>query len=251
MPQEKTTKAVVATVNYAGFQFPGLKLPNGQYAIAVSQVATIFQFDQNQGSRAIKRLLNNGFQFDRAISEIHPKKVNILMLEDFGRLVNAIARSRDKAYEKARELAYAVQDASVSTTLEQAFDIAFNSKQQLEDYNLRVEVRVQNILNRRLLTDAIQEYVKANSHNLSENYIKWIEKNCSDAVNKIVFGRSAKKLREAWGCREIREMMSVEEQILITNLERIAAALIKDEGFEPLSAVKEAGNRSLIKVIQR
>ncbi len=33
MPQQKPKKAVLATVNYAGYEFPGLKLPDGRYAI--------------------------------------------------------------------------------------------------------------------------------------------------------------------------------------------------------------------------
>ena len=88
MPQNKLKKAVVATVNYAGFEFPGLKLPDGSYAIAVTQVVELFQrsnegfqFAKRQASRDIKYLLGNGFQFLKSASEIHPKKVNILTIE--------------------------------------------------------------------------------------------------------------------------------------------------------------------------
>ena len=63
MPQEKPKKAVVATVTYAGFEFPGLQLPDGTYGIGVSQVADMFQFLQKNSTRGVKRLLGNDFQF--------------------------------------------------------------------------------------------------------------------------------------------------------------------------------------------
>ncbi len=244
-------KAVVATVRYAGFEFPGLMLPDSSYAIGSIQIAEIFQFDQNQASRTIKRLLAKGFQFDRVASEIHPKKINIVLLEDFGRLVNAIARSQDKAYKKAREIAFAIQDASVTTTLEQAFDISFNNKQRLEEYQSRQEARVQGKLTRRTLTDAIQDYINANADDVSDNYKKFIYKNATDRLNKIIFNRTAKKLREDWDCTELRDAMTFEELMIVDSLERLAVTLIDDQGFEPLTAVKEAGNRLLIKQINR
>ncbi len=260
MPKNKPQKAVVATVTYAGFEFPGLKLPDGSYAIspkarhcviAVSQVADIFQFDQNQGSRSIKRLLYKDFQFDRATSELNPKKVNIILLEDFGKLVNAIARSKDKAYENARELAYAIQDASVTTSIEQAFDIAFDNKQKLEDYQAKQKARVQGKITRRTLTNSIRDYVNANSDNLSDNYKKFIYNNCTDAVNRIVFGRSSKKLKEDWDCNDVRAAMTMEELMIVDGVERLVIALIDDQGFEPQTAIKEAANRLLIKKIKR
>jgi hypothetical protein len=248
---EKPKKAVVATVNYAGFEFPGLQLPDGSYAIAVSQVADIFQFDQRQASRSIKRIVGNGFQFDRSTSEIHPKKVNVIPLEDFGRLVNAIARSSDKAYEKARELAFAIQDASVTTTIEQAFDIAFDNKRSLEEYQEKQKARVQSKVTRRTLTDAIRDYVKFNSDDLSDNYKKYIYNNCSDRTYRLVFGRSAKQLKEDWDCIDVRAAMTVEELFIVRGVEDLAMKLIEVEEIEPQKAIDEAGKRLMITKIER
>ncbi len=61
--------------------------------IAISQIAEIFQFVHSNEQRTIKRLLGRDFQFVRSASELNPKKVNIVLLEDFGRLVNAISQS--------------------------------------------------------------------------------------------------------------------------------------------------------------
>ncbi|MDJ0592764.1 MAG: hypothetical protein QNJ72_22705 [Pleurocapsa sp. MO_226.B13] len=246
-----TKKAVVASVNYAGFEFPGLQLPDGNYALAVSQVADMFQFDQRQGSRAIKRLLGNGFQFDRSASELNPKKVNIIPLEDFGRLVNAIARSNDKAYEKARELAFALQDASVTTTIEQAFDIAFDNKRSLEEYQEKQKARVQGKVARRNMTNVVRDYVKDHSDELSDNYKKFIYNNCTDRTYRLVFGRSAKKLKEDWECNDVRAAMTVEELFIVRGVEDLAMKLIEQEDIEPQQAIDEAGKRLMIKKIGR
>lgn len=45
--KHKTQKAVVATVKYAGFEFPGLKLPNGDYSIAIPQIIDLLERDSN------------------------------------------------------------------------------------------------------------------------------------------------------------------------------------------------------------
>ncbi len=251
MPQNKLKKAVVATVNYAGFEFPGLQLPDGSYAIAVPQVADIFQFVHSNEQRAIKRLLGKDFQFVRAASELNPKKVNIIPLEDFGRLVNAIARSSDKAYEKARELAHAIQDASVTTTLEQAFDIAFDNKRSLEEYQEKQQARVQGKIARRNMTNVVRDYVQAHSDELSDNYKKFIYNNCTDRTYRLVFGRSAKQLKEDWECDDVRAAMTAEELFIVRGVEDLAMKLVEEEGMEPQQAIDEAGKRLMIKKIER
>ncbi len=251
MPQQKPKKAVVATVNYAGFEFPGLQLPDGSYAIAVTQVVELFQrsnegfqFDKRQASRDIKYLLGNGFQFDKSASEIHPKKVNILTIEQFGELTFHVAF-------RGNDVAKAILKASVSTTIEQAFDVAFNNKQALEEYQERLKVRIQGKITRRTMTNVVRDYVKVRSDELSENYKKFIYNNCTDHTYRVVFGRSAKQLKMAWECKDVRAAMTTEELMIVKSVERLAMALIEEQGFEPQAAIKEAGNRLLIKKIGR
>ncbi len=61
----------------------------------------LFFFGCRQGYRENiyfrERIMKQKIQkaFVRTASELNPKKVNILLLEDFGRLVNAIARTKD------------------------------------------------------------------------------------------------------------------------------------------------------------
>ncbi|MDJ0746316.1 MAG: hypothetical protein QNJ32_23535 [Xenococcaceae cyanobacterium MO_167.B27] len=152
---------------------------------------------------------------------------------------------------KGNKVAIAIAEASVTTTLEQAFDIAFDNKQKLEEYQAKHKARVQGKLTRRTLTNAIRDYINANADDLSDNYKKFIYSNCTDTVNRIVFGRSASKLKEEWDCRELRSAMTIEELMIVDGVERLALTLIDDLGFEPLTAIKEAGNRLLIKKIKR
>ena len=243
---QKAKKAVVATVNYAGFQFSGLKLPDGRYGLTASQAWSMLKFSDlhQNASRDIKRLLSKDFQTFRYASELNPKKVNIILLQDFSLLVMKLAFKGNKA-------AQAIAEASVTTTLEQAYDLAFNNKQALEEYQERQKARVQGKLTRRTLTNAIQDYVNTHVDEVSDNYQKWIYNNCTDALNRLVFGRSAKKLRENWSCLEVRSAMNTEELMIVDSVERLAVTLIDELGFEPLEAIKEAGNRLLIKKIER
>lgn len=246
-----TKKAVVAIINYAGFEFPGLKLPSGEYAIAVSQVIEIFQqsnggfqFLKQNATRDIKYLLGKDFQLLKSASEINPRKVNILTIEQFGQLTFEVAF-------RGNDVAKAILKASVSTTIEQAFDIAFDQKQKLEEYQAKQSARVQGKITRRSFTTVIGDYVTAHSDELSENYKKFIYNNCTDGTYRIVFGRSANKLREAWDCRDVRDELTIEEAMIIESVERLAATLIDEQDIEPQAAIKEAGGRMLIKKIER
>lgn len=248
---QKPQKAVVANVSYAGFKFLGLKLPNGEYAIAVPQIVDIYSQDnegfrpsKNTASRDFKRLMGKQFRPSRIATELDNARINVVSLEVFG-LINI------QVLIKGNKVAQAIAEASVTTTLEQAYDIAFDDKQALEEYQAKHQARVQGKLTRRTLTNAIKDYINGNNEELSDNYKKFVYNNCTDATNRIVFGRSAKKLKEDWEANEVRSAMTTEELMIVDSIERLAVTLIDDYGFEPLSAIKEAGNRLLVKKIQR
>lgn len=54
-------KAQIATIDLGFVKFDGLMMPDGGYAIAVPQVATLIQSSQNYASQGFKRLLGKGF----------------------------------------------------------------------------------------------------------------------------------------------------------------------------------------------
>ena len=243
-------KALVATINYAGFKFEGLKLMTGEYAIAASQIARLFKFDQNQASRTIKRMIGKDFQFDQWKSTLNAKAVNVILLNDFGRLVNAIARTTEKAYINGKELAYAIQDASVTTTIEQAFDIAFNNKQKLENYQKALENRVAGKVNRRSLTDSIKDYKIINSH-LPKDYLDNLYWATTNKIYRGLFGRDAAKLRKDWNCEKPRDVMTHSELFNLAMLEQVTASFIDNQKLNPFVAVNKAITALSLSVITR
>lgn len=245
MPQEKPKKAVVATVTYAGFEFPGLQIPDGSYGITASQAWEMLKFSDlpKNASRDVKRLLGKDYQTFRIISELNPKKVNVILLKDFGLLVMKLAF-------RGNEVAQAIAEASVTTTLEQAFDIAFDNKRSLIEYQEKQKVRVQGKVARRNMTNVVKDYVKAHDDEVSDNYKKFIYNNCTDRTYRLVFGRSAKQLKEDWECNDVRAAMTVEELFIVRGVEDLAMKLV-EQGIEPQQAIDEAGKRLMIEKIGR
>lgn len=86
------TKAIIAKIDLGIVEPEGLMLPNGRFAFAVPQVADIFPFVKSNAQRDIKALMGKGFQFDKCISELNPKPVNIMFIEDFKRLTFLLAQ---------------------------------------------------------------------------------------------------------------------------------------------------------------
>ena len=118
---DKAVKAVVATVDIGHHKIQGLMLPNGDFAIAVTQIAEMFQINSNQASRTLKPLLGKGFQFDTTKSELHPKAVNILSLTDFEIVTLELVIRGNKA-------AIAFQRSLAGLALTQLFNDAFGIK---------------------------------------------------------------------------------------------------------------------------
>ncbi|MGL6340188.1 MAG: hypothetical protein ACRC80_13750 [Waterburya sp.] len=145
-----TEKAIVCWIEYAGLEFEGLMLPCGKYAMALSQVARLFQFDQNQATRTVKRLLGRGFQFDRASSELNPKAVNILELHQVS-IVAALLMA------KGNSLATQFILASVTEKLERVFDNSFGVVIEERDREARFAARLNTKATFRPLTDVLKE----------------------------------------------------------------------------------------------
>jgi hypothetical protein len=201
---EKYSKALVAQIDLGFAKFNGLMIPDGRYAIAVPQIAELFQFNPNQASRDLKRLLGNDFQFDQAKSELNPKAVNIVYLEDFGQIIRAL----DK---KGNPIAIAFIDAILVESLERRFDNSFGKKVSEEERNARLELRIKRILARHKWTDTLMErHVKLFGTKPSpEQYREWTVE-----VNKALFNKPHFKCD--------RDNMEIDEQLLIEQFEFMA-----------------------------
>ena len=237
-------KAKTATIHYAGIDFEGLMLPNGDYAISVSQTCRIFSFPTKHGSRSLKALLGKGFSFPKTASELNSKPVNILSLTDFSKVALLLALKGNN--EKARAIVEASIELPIKMSYDKAFDQRVSSEQNLRWFNARVAGKAV----RRTLTDAIDYYLE-NTANLSDNYRKFIYSNVSNKVNLIVFNRTSKRLKKDWGCNMVRDNMTSRELDLVRQVEDLAMRLIDHQGYEPMKAVDEAGVRLVINFVDR
>lgn len=144
------TKAIVTTINYAGLSFDGLMLPDGSYAIGVSQLSALFQFPSKHASRTVKAILGQGFQFPKSASEINPKKVNILSLDHLTIVATVLMT-------QGNEIATKFVMASVTEKMERVFDNAFGVVVEEREREQRFAARLMTKATFRPLTDALLE----------------------------------------------------------------------------------------------
>lgn len=200
-------KAVVAKVNLGFTEIDGLMLPDGSYAVGASQIAEIFQFDKNQASRTIKSILGDGFQFDTTKSELHPKAVNILKLDQ----VITVIRYLDK---KGNAIASAFTDAILQEGLERRFDVAFNVKVSEDERNKRLALRMSRLLARRLWTDTLMDrHIKLHGTKPTKDQYKY----WTVVVNQQLFNKPH------FNCN--RDIMNDDEQKTIELFERMAVRM--------------------------
>lgn len=197
-------KAVVSKVDLGFTEIEGLMLPDGTYAVAVPQVADIFQIDKNQASRTLKSLLGKDFQFDTAKSELNPKAVNILTITQVTKVIYLLSLKGD---EKAKELMLAL----VEEGLDRRFSKAFGQRVTDEEYQARLALRMARLQARRLWTDTLRDRSLAlyGVKPTSEQYRLW-----TVFVNNVLFSR------DHFFCD--RDNMNQKEQETIELFERMA-----------------------------
>lgn len=102
-------------------------------------------------------------------------------------------------------------------------------------------IRSEGKVTRRSATDAIKEYCDRNP--VSVNYLKWIYSLFSDTINKGVFGKTAKELREERNVdtnEALRDSHDADSLKKIERIEDFAMRLIDKTNTEPNEAAKEA-----------
>jgi hypothetical protein len=244
MSKNNRIKAEIAIVQIGYLEIEGLYAPEtDQFGVAVPQICSLFQFDKNQGSRTIKALLGNGFQFDKWRSKLHPKAVNVLLLKDVERLIRALDKQGNEFAEELVDLLFGL-------SLHQLFSNAFNIKFDKEDAQNWLKARCQGKIARRTLTDAIKDWLLAHPE-ASENKKKFLYSNVTEAINLGIFARRASKLRKDWHCENPRDKMTEKELSVVQSAEGLTMRLIDQDKLEPMAAVHEALNRLIIPVVER
>ena len=231
---QKTKKAVVTTVKVSHIEFEGLMLPNGGYAIAVSQLYALGLIRQDKASKVLKALLGNSFQFKKTISELNPRAVNIISLLDFEKLLIKLDR---KGHKPAQDL----RDELIGLSFKQLLSEAFRQKFEKDENQQWLKERQDGKYMRRTFTDSIKDYIE-NNPQLSNNDKTWIYSNASDTLNKLMFGRTAKQLCQFYQCKkgQLRDQFERKDIIGIRRLEEYAMNLVDGQNFHPVQAVKEA-----------
>jgi hypothetical protein len=209
MTNTTTKRAVIATVDLGFKQIEGLMLPDGTYAVGVSQLARLFSFDTNQASRKLKPLLGKDFKFPQAASELNSKKVNILNIADVTRLIYELAKQGNPI---ADEFMYSL----VEEGLDRRFAKAFNQRITDDEYNARLRQRMDRILARYQFTDFIRDrYFELHG----EKAPAQLYKDLTIMVNLALFNR------RHFFCD--RDNMTDEQQRMITTFENVVSMKAK------------------------
>lgn len=146
-----TIKAEIAEVQIGPFVIDGLMSANGDFGVAVPQIAERFQFDKRQATRALKPMLGEGFQFHKWRTELNPKAVNVITLDDFHKVV----RGLDK---KGNTTATMLVDELFGLSLHQLFCDAFGIKFEAEDRQQWLVTRMATRKEFRPLTDQLKAF---------------------------------------------------------------------------------------------
>ena len=198
------TKAVIATVDLGFEKIEGLMLPNGDYGVAIPQIAKSFGINQNTASRDLKRLLGDDFRPSKTKTELGNQSINVVTLEDFTKIIRAL----DK---KGNAIANAFIDVILQEGLERRFDRAFGRKVDEDERNQLIALRMKRIMARRLWTDVLRDRSLELFGNkpTPNDYKQWTIK-----VNERLFNR------RHFECD--RDNMEVFEQETIELFERMA-----------------------------
>ncbi len=202
-------KAQVAAIDLGFTKFDGLMMPNGEYAIAVPQMADLFETSRSIASRDFKRLLGNRFETSKVSTEFNQAPINVVSIPVFRLLV----RELDK---QGNRVASALVDAFFEESVERRFDTAFGKKVAEAEYNERLALRMKRLMSRHAWTDVLRDrHIEVfGIKPQPEQYKEWTVR-----VNQILFGR------KHFNCD--RDTMEMEEQRLIECFEYTAVRKAK------------------------
>lgn len=227
--------ATVSPVKIGIIEIEGLMTEKGDYAIGVPQITDLVQLLSHNASRDIKALLGKEFRFLTLKTKLNPKAINALTLKDFEQLLFELAL-------KGNQAAIAFVRLLFGLSLHQLFCDAFGVKFEAEERQQWLFARMGSKDAFWQLGESIEIY-KPKHMDRSDNYRKFLYSNCQDRVNRGLFGKPAKKIREELGVADhvlIRDYYNRVALSRIDKIQELASVQIIHKDIEPQDAVKFA-----------
>ena len=85
-------KAEITQVPIGSISIEGLMSINGDFGVAVPQLASIDLVPPNRSVKQLGSLLGDGFHFEKWLTILNPKAVNVILLDDFKDLLFILAQ---------------------------------------------------------------------------------------------------------------------------------------------------------------
>lgn len=154
--------------------------------------------------------------------------------------------------QKGNALASAILVACAIESIERRADKAFGKTRSEEERNERFQNRVNGILTRRSLCDAIKEYL-ARHPELSPGRSNNMYTNATQKGYRLMFGRDRKTLEVDLGAEpgKLRDALLADELKDLDAIENLAMKLIDNNDLDPCDAIDEAFKRLVIPVRDR
>jgi hypothetical protein len=238
--QMTTTKASRAVITLGDIQLDVFQLPDGKYFLSLTQVAESIDVPLKRMSRIrelklAQTLYPEGFRMSPSVKvEDGTKPVQMISLDDVSKYWTV------SACHYQNGTAMALLAASQAEALERRADKAFDVQRTEEEYNQRLVIRRDGIVSRFFWTDVIDEYIR--THEVSDNYRRFIYHHVSDMVNKAVLGMTAKQFRESQGLPDgitTRDYCTTEQLKQIDTIEKAAGMRVKRDDMCPKQALKD------------
>ena len=225
--------AKISSVKIGSLTIQGLLFSDGSFGVAIPQLVEQGLISVNghkkYATQTIERLLGEPFNGHKVKVESYKNLINALTLVQFEKIMLKLDRAGDVK-------AQAFRDALVGLSLVQLFHDAFGLEFAAIDRQNWLKARMESKALFWELTDSIKQYHL--SRGVEPKFYHY--SNAMDAINRGLFGKTAKEIRAELGVTEglTRDNFGDKALRWLTTVQETAARYV-NEGKEPQQAVTE------------